>query len=277
MMRTSTAAGCAVALTVWLAAAGCGTHHARTEPRVKARTKATGAAKSADTAASRAVAAMVARVDTKRSSRQVETQRRGSRTVTMSGWQVWGNSDAGIDVTVSPADFGMQSVNRTGRMEMISKDSSEYLSVDPVKSGAFKGRHWLRYSEAAVGGNGLTDAMKKAGEGGPMDALKAPAAAGKVALVGQETVDGKPTIHYRATVAADPAIVALKHVPATAQADVWVGQDGYPVRYIWDDGKQRNTFDFQSFGGPRTIRIPPASDTIDMSRRPAANTATTTG
>ncbi|WP_225844777.1 hypothetical protein [Streptomyces sp. HPF1205] len=280
MMRTSTAAGRAAVLAVLLAAAGCGMHHARTEHGAKspatATTKAAGAAKDADSAASKAVAAVVARMDTKSSGWMVESERRGSRTVTLSGWHVWGSSGLGLDVTASPADFGMQNVNRTGRMEMIMKGDSEYLSIDPVRSGAFKGRHWLRYSETAVGGSALTDAMNKAGARNPIDALRAPAAAGRVALVGRETVDGKPTTHYHATVAADPAIVALKHVPATAQADVWVGQDGYPVRYVWDDGEQRNTFDFKSFGGARTIPTPPASDTIDTSRKPATNTATTT-
>ncbi len=275
-MRTSTAAACTAALAVLLAAAGCGTHQARTGPGVKARTKATGAAKSADRAASRAVAAVVARMDAKSSCRLVEVQRRGGRTVTLSGWQVWGKDGAGLDVTLSPADFGMQKLNRSDRMEMRSTDAGEYLSIDPAKSGPFKGKRWLRYSEAAVGGTGLTDAMNKLGERSPIEALGAPAAAGKITRVGRETVDGRTTTHYRATVAADPDIVALKNVPATAQADLWVGQDGYPVRYVWDDGKQRNLTDFQSFGGTRTIPTPPASDTIDTAKNTSPHTTATT-
>lgn len=56
-----------------------------------------------------------------------------------------------------------------------------------------------------------------------------------------------------------------------------MGQDGYPVRYVWDDGKQRNTAGFPSFGGPRTIPIPPASDTVDTSKKAATSTAAAPG
>lgn len=270
-MRPSTAARCAGVLTAVLVAAGCGTHHPRTESRGTAGTRAT----TADTAASRTVAAVVARMDTKSSSRLVETQRRDGRTVTMAGWQVWGRTGRGFDVMVPPADLGFQSLNHSDRMEMRSTGGNLYASIDPVTRGALKGRHWLRYSEAAADGSDLTDAMDKAGERSPIDALGVPAAAGRVALIGRETVDGKPTVHYRATVAADPRVVALKQVPATAQADLWVGRDGYPVRYVWDDGQQRDTLDFQSFGGTRVIRIPHASDVVEMRDKATTSTPTT--
>ncbi|SEG64013.1 hypothetical protein SAMN05216223_107210 [Actinacidiphila yanglinensis] len=279
-MRTTTAACCALAAAALLATTACGgpTHHARTaNPAANKATPTPSTTKGADPAASRAVAAMVARVAAKSSSRLVEIQHRTSGTVTMSGWQVWGSSGAALDFTVSPADLGMQNLNHSSHMEMRTMDGSEYLSIDPVKSGAFKGKRWLRYSMAAVGGSGLTGAMDKAGRQSPIEALRAPAADGEVALVGRETMDGKPTTHYRATVAADSDIVALEDVPVTAQADVWVGPDGYPVRYVWDDGKQRNITDFQSFGGARTIRTPPASDVIDTSNKAAASSAPPAG
>lgn len=275
-MRTATAACCALTAAALLATTACGgpTHH--THAANSAATKAT-PTKGADPSASSAVAAMVARVDAKSSTRLVETQHRSGGTVTMSGWQVWGSNGAGLDFTVSPADLGMQNLNHSTHMEMRTMDGSEYLSIDPVRSGAFKGKRWLRYSTAATVGSGLSDAMDKAGRQSPIEALWAPAADGEVALVGQETMDGRPTTHYRATVAADPDIVALKDVPVTARADVWVGRDGYPVRYVWDDGKERNVTDFQSFGGARTIPTPPASDVIDTSNTAAASTAPSSG
>lgn len=277
VMRPSTASRCTVVVTALLVAAGCGTHQPRSETRVTSGTSAQGAATttaSADAAASRTVAAVVARMGTSGSTRMVEVQRRGVRTLTMSGWQVWGKTGGGLDVMVPPADLGLQNLNHSDRMEMRSTGGSEYLSIDPGKSGTFKGRHWLRYSEAAVLGGDINDAMNEAAERSPIAALGAPAAAGRVALIGRETVDGKPAVHYRASIAADPRIVALKHVPATTQADLWVGQDGYPVRYVSDDGRQRNTLDFQSFGGTHVIPIPPASDLIDMSNKATANTPT---
>jgi hypothetical protein len=261
-MRPSTTAAWAVAVTALLTTAACGggTHHAAAKPEAHPTT----VAEAADSAAGKAVAAMVARVDTRSSARMVMIQHRGDQTATMSGLRVWGSNGAGLDVTAPPAALGVQQLNHSASTEMRMMGGWEYIEIDPVKRGALKGKRWLRYSEATIAGDALTGEMTKAAEQSPVDDLRAPALAGKVTLVGHETMDNQLTIHYRATVAADPYLVKLKHVPATTEADVWVGPDGYPVRYVSDDGKQRNISDFQSFGDVGTILDPPAAQTVDV-------------
>ncbi|MFI0898670.1 hypothetical protein [Streptomyces sp. NPDC020983] len=266
-MRTTTAAAAVLALAFTVAGCG-GAHHRDAAPGTHptATATGTGAAKppaaDADSAAAKAVVTMVDRAETMHSVRTVSVQRRGSSTVTMTTIGSWGGADAGLVVTASPAAFGFQGANHHDRMETRFVHGFEYLQIDPPASGPNKGKTWLRFPLASVAPRGSMGFLSEAMDYSPVHGLLMMPSSGPVTLVGHETVDGRPAVHYRGTKPADAAIVKAQRVPATQQIDVWVGADGLPVRMVSDDGKLRVTEDFIDFGGVVHIQVPPASQTV---------------
>lgn len=267
-MRTLTAAGLVLAVGVGVAGCGGGPHRAAAESPKAARSTGAGAA---DEAAAKAVVTMAARAEAMHSVHLKSVQRRGASTVTISGLTAWGADGSGMDVTVVPAEFGLQGLNHHDHAEMRTVNGAEYIRIDPPATGPDKGKTWARWSLTAVSDKGTADAMEEGMEHSPVYRLEQMPTAGPVTLVGRETVDGQPTTHYRGTVPADPRIVAARKVPPTQQVDVWVGDDGLPVRMVSDDKAQVTTLDFTDFGGVVHIQEPPAAQTVDVS---AGKTAT---
>lgn len=207
---------------------------------------------------------MVDRADAMDSVHVVTVQQRSTSKVTMSGLIAWGGAGEGTDYTVAPSAIGMQGLNHQDRTEMRTVNGSEYVRIDPMPPGPYKGRTWIRLSLSTLG-QGTADAMAEALEHSPVHRLSLMPSSGPVTLIGRETVDGRPAVHYRGTEPVDPRIVASRKVPATQRVDVWVGADGLPLRMITDDGEQRNTQDFTGFGGLKHIQEPPAVQTVDES------------
>ncbi|MGW5350677.1 hypothetical protein ACWERV_09165 [Streptomyces sp. NPDC004031] len=266
MRTTKTAAAAAVIVLAVTTAACGGSHDHGAAPG--ANTAATGTTKppaagaDADSAAAKAVVAMVDRAESMRSVHTATVMRRGSSTVTETGISSWGGPDAGLVLTASPAAFGMQGVNHHDRMEVRSLHGFQYVQVDPPAAGPNKGKSWLRFTLTATMGEEVAAAMAEQMEHSPVQRLLLMPSSGPVTLVGHETVDGRPAVHYRGTVPTDARIVAAHKVPESARVDVWVGADGLPVRMVSDDGKQRTTDDFSDFGGVVHIQQPSAAQTI---------------
>lgn len=269
-MRTSMPAWAALAAVAAVLCSGCGAHEAAAHGTTRgtahgtARPSATTAPVTDDGSAVKAITAMVDLAETRNSAHMVNVQRRGTSTLTMTGVQGWGTKDTGIDVTVPPAQLGMQRMNHADGMEMRFVDGAEYLRIDPPASGPDKGKSWLRYTLAGVAPEGTDEAMEDAMYYSPVHRLLLMPSSGPVTTVGRETVDGRPTVHYRGKLAADAGFVAAQQVPAVSRVDVWIGTDGLPVRLVTDDGKLRNTTDFAGFGGVVHITAPPAAETVDM-------------
>ncbi|MFI0940335.1 hypothetical protein [Streptomyces sp. NPDC021020] len=262
-MRTTTAAAAVIALALAFAAAGCGgSHHADAKATRTGTAKPPAADPDPDSAAAKAVVAMVDRAETMHSVHIASVQRRGSSTLTETGFSSWGGPDPGTVLTAAPAAFGMQGVNHHDRMETRMLHGFEYVQIDSPAGGPNKGKSWLRFTVTAVMGEEVAAAMSEQMDHSPVHRLLLMPSSGPVTLVGHETVDGRATAHYRGTVPADARIVAARKVPESARVDVWVGADGLPVRMVSDDGKQRTTDDFSDFGGVVHIQVPPAAQTV---------------
>ncbi len=262
-MRTRTTVGCAVVLTAVAATTGC---------------SAAQVDKAAETAS--AVMRRVAHnADGKQSAQVVFSLDLSGKRVQMSGTYAWG-SHAGLDVRVKTAQLGMQSLTSADTVEMRFVGGAYYYGVGPLPSGPLKGKHWMKVDASAVLGNsasGLDSGMQE----NPTVGLDALSASDDAEKIGTETVDGKSTTHYSATVSKadldkDDNTFSAAQKGALSQffagsdsvtADIWVDGNDLPVRMVEDFGNAKVTIDFKSFGGPRVIPVPPAAQTADLSAK----------
>jgi hypothetical protein len=168
-----------------------------------------------------------------------------------------------------------------------------YMSL-PVLTKLIRGaKPWLKMN--------LNEAVKKAGidlsqftnlTANPAQVLDwLRATSGTITKVGSEKVDGVQTTHYHATIdlrkypklvpparraamkRAVHAMARVAHV-TTFPADAWVGSDGL-VRKMRVELHETvrgqrvgitSTVRFHDFGGPVTITLPPATETVDVSK-----------
>jgi hypothetical protein len=113
----------------------------------------------------------------------------------------------------------------------------------------------------------------------PAQMLKQLEGAGSVKSLGTETIDGVQTTHYQLTIDISKLpqgakIEALVH-PKYGPIDVWIGNDnGYVYRESLSasfsahgqSASMTMKVDFSKFNEPVTVAIPPASQTVDMSK-----------
>lgn len=214
--------------------------------------------------------------DGKQSAQVVSVVDMAGKHVRMSGTYAWG-SGAGLDVRMDTADLGMQALTSADTVEVRFVGGAYYYQVGPRKSGPLKGKHWMKVDASAVLGD--TSALNSGMQQNPTVGLDALAASDDAAKVGTETVDGRQATHYSATVSTSDLTEHSKlfseaQKGALAQffsggdsvtTDVWVDAHDLPVRLTEDFGGAKVTIDFESFGGARTIQVPPAADTADLS------------
>lgn len=239
--------------------------------------------------AAESVSAVMQRVahnaDGKQSAQVVSTVDMNGKHVTMSGTYAWGSSHAGLDMRMKSTDLGLQTLTSAATVEMRLVDGAYYYSVGPRPSGPLKGKHWLKIDASAVFGDSsdLSSSMQQ----NPTVGLDALSASDDATKVGAETVDGRKTTHYTATVSKADLEEHSKLFSATQKGalarffdgsdsvttDVWVDAHDLPVRMTQDFGSMKVTLDFTSFGGAHPIQVPAAADTADMSAVVKAKTA----
>ncbi|MFI5982204.1 hypothetical protein ACIBEA_15120 [Streptomyces sp. NPDC051555] len=229
-----------------------------------------------DKAASAAVAAALAEASQQASkpgsadiTTTVSGPKTGGRTVRTTGLYSWGNG-RGISMQneMPAADVKMEKFVADGTVTVRLVDAVYYYNIDPVPEGPFKGKTWVRIDASAILGEAGASAMKS-GDGDPMAGLKTLTYAKNASKVGTETLRGKKTTHYRATVPTDrmgAAGDAYTGMGMTGDlvTDVWLDDKGTPSRLSQSVGGTDLSIDFLSFGGSRTVEAPPAADTVDF-------------
>lgn len=284
-MRTRVLAVAAMAVVALAGAAGCGVR----DPHAKDGTiRPSGDSGSdGDTGGASPLTTvmrqMAQKTDVKQSAQVAETVQMNGRTVHMSGVYVWG-AHAGMDVRVPTTQLAMQRLNSAPTMEMRVVGGAYYYGVDPQPRGPLKGKHWMRVDMSAMVGDGSAQAMDKSLQQNPTSGLRFLSAADDVTEIGTETVDGKRTTHYRGSFsfkdlarynklfsAGDGSVSDVLGGADSVTLDVWSDTHAMPVRFSEDFGTSKVTIDFRSFGGTRTIAVPPAADTADLSAQIKAN------
>ncbi|MFJ6794961.1 hypothetical protein [Streptomyces sp. NPDC091268] len=187
--------------------------------------------------------------------------------VQMTGLYTWGDGVA-METEMPAKDLQMEDLVADGTVTMRLVQGAYYYEVDRVEDGPFKGKSWLKVEASAIlgekGAAGMTGA-----QGDPTAGLKGLKYAKDVSKIGTEDINGKSTVHYRATIPADKMGAAGDMYKGLGLAgevvsDIWVDDKGTPARMNQTVGAATMSLDFLSFGAKKTIEAPPASETGDM-------------
>lgn len=199
--------------------------------------------------------------------------------VAMEGTFSWGDGPA-MDVEVDAKAVDMQHLVSDGTVRCLFTDGAYYYEVDPQSSGPLKGKHWMKIDASALFGEQSASELSGVTSGGATSGLELLALSDDVKNVGEETVRGKKTTHYRGVIskddlggAADALMRGDKGSPVNEftgdvkeiTMDVWLDGNDLPVRTKDQTGAVTVTTDFEKFGPTRAVEAPPAADTADMS------------
>ncbi|GAA0290367.1 lipoprotein [Streptomyces polychromogenes] len=193
----------------------------------------------------------------------------GGKTVTMKGLYSWGDGGLAMETAMPAKDVRMEHLVKDGTVTVRLVNGSYYYRVDPVDSGPYAGKSWLKVEAAAVVGEQGAAGMAQ-GQGDPTAGLKGLKYAKDAAWVGVESVNGKNTKHYRASIPAAKMGSAADDMRKTlglsgdVVMDVWLDEKGAPARLNQVIGTTSISLDFLSFGGTRTVEVPPAADVADL-------------
>lgn len=146
-----------------------------------------------------------------------------------------------------------------------------YLKSPLLTAGLPQGKTWMKIDLQKVGASKGLDFSSLMSQS-PSQSFAQLQASGTVTKVGEETIDGVDTIHYRGRIDPSKLPQAAKIQGLTKATygpyDVWIGKDdGYVrrMRMSYSVAKQAIalTMSFSDFGKDVTVTVPPAAETAD--------------
>ena len=171
------------------------------------------------------------------------------------------------------ATFGASGMS--GDIDEVMDGTTMYLHSPLFSSTLPAGKTWLKLDLQSFGKAHGIDFSALLGQS-PTQALAQLQGVEQVTKVGEETIDGVPTTHYRERI--DPKMLpqgaqieALTHAKY-GPVDIWIGNDdGYVHRYRMATTLSENghsvttatTVDLSKYGEAVTVDVPPASATVD--------------
>ncbi|WP_217169864.1 hypothetical protein [Streptomyces sp. AC512_CC834] len=201
----------------------------------------------------------------------------GGEPISMDGTYSWGDG-AAMDVEMDTAAAQMGALQDDPTTRVIMVEGAYYYDVDPQPSGPIAGKEWMRVDVAAVTGEAGADNM--AANADPTASLRYMTASTEVEDLGEETVLGKETTHYRGSVGAEhiekskltkaekkAAIAALEANGGKLTCDIWVDGKDLPVRISQTGAGMTVNMDFVKFGATEEITAPPAAQTGDLTEQ----------
>ncbi|MEU8287395.1 hypothetical protein AB0C01_24005 [Micromonospora sp. NPDC048905] len=210
-------------------------------------------------------------------------------TGTMSGQQIsmQGVLDLGgapkAEMTVTDPEGTTVAVRMIGTVFFV-----EIPAEDRASTG---GKRWVKMDLTAVAGSKAgADFSKQFEEMDPIKQVKTLLAIEGTTVVGQETVNGAPTVHYTVTtpVATYLAQIDSKRRESTEEmfaqqgvkdikVDLWVDEQYRPRRAGLGMGKMGDmVIDYTDYGKAVTIEAPPAAETADLAEMLKGMTTTGT-
>jgi hypothetical protein len=192
----------------------------------------------------------------------------GATQVTLDGT---GDFDNAKKLGSRHADFAAGGFS--GTIDEVLNGTTIYLKSPLLTSNLPKGKTWLKLDLQKAGRAKGIDLSALTSQS-PTKLFSQLQAAGKVTKVGDETINGAATTHYRAQldVAKLPKVAALAHA-TYGPLDIWIGKDdGYVHRlHMAYTIKAANasaqsivlTVDFSDFGKSVSVSVPPASAAVD--------------
>ena len=185
-----------------------------------------------------------------------------------------------VEMSMDTGSLGRGAPEGTIKLRIV--DGTMYLGMGDLLNGekgvpaALQGKSWFKLDlpgGASAGGLGGATQQQN-----PTDFLQSLRGAGKVEEIGKETVNGVPTTHFRTRINLGKAIAGLDpdvaanvkksmsmFKVADVPVDVWLSEDGLPIRETMGVERSRITMEFSDFGVDVNVVAPPAEDTADFS------------
>jgi hypothetical protein len=194
--------------------------------------------------------------------------------VSMDGTYSWGDGYA-FDVEMDAKAAQMQELTDSPTVRTLFVDGAYYYDVDPQPSGPLQGKEWMKIDGSAIFGEQGASALS-GNAGSPSASMKGLKYASDVEDLGEETVNGKSTTHYRAVLGPkdlgkfqeaygeDTVFNSMTGGAQKVTMDVWVGPEDLPVRMVQEFGAMKVSMDFDKFGATQEIQAPPAGETGDL-------------
>lgn len=194
----------------------------------------------------------------------------GSTAVQLNGQ---GDFDNAKKLGAMHADFSAGGLS--GTIDEIVNGTTVYLKSPLFAAALPAGKEWLKLDLQKVGRSKGLDFSALTSQS-PEQALAQLEGAGKVTKLGDETIDGAPTTHYRVRVDVDKvpqgakieALTGAKYAPI----DIWIGKDdGYVHRmhlaYALAAGGSKQTIamtmSFSDFGKSVDVTVPSDGQSLD--------------
>jgi hypothetical protein len=178
--------------------------------------------------------------------------------------------------------------NKSGSMTVHANVQGLDVQIDEVMDGTTiymksplfaaalpAGKTWMKLDLEKVGKSQGVDLSQLMGQD-PAQSFAQLQASGTVTEVGEETIDGTDTTHYRGKIDLTKLPQGAK-IAALARAkygpyDVWIGKDDGYVRRVRSSYTLQNqhietTLNFSDFGKDVSIETPAASETVDMTNK----------
>lgn len=192
----------------------------------------------------------------------------GGEPVDVSGVISFGDSPAAELTQVDPED---------GEITVRVIGSAFYVSIPEAEQASMDGKKWFKMDFAALGATSEDLAQQLEGLD-PVQNVRTLLEGAEVTVVGEETIDGVPTVHYTSVTPVDSYLEqfeaeireGIEEQLATAEVtevavDVWVDEQYQPRRVKLVMGTMSDmTMNYTDYGKAVTIEAPPAAETADF-------------
>ena len=191
--------------------------------------------------------------------------------VTLDAWKIAFSGRGDFDNEHHQGSFHID-IPYGGAIDEVVDGTTIYLKSPLIVSLLPTGKTWMKLDlKKALASRGA--ALSTLLSQDPAVALARLRSLGSARKVGDETIDGASTTHYRGRIDVStlPQFSKLRQLGALGQGgyDVWIGKDdGYVrrVRFSYAAGKGTNaalTMTFSDFGKALTVSVPAESETVD--------------
>ncbi|MGC4867246.1 hypothetical protein ACLQ3B_17655 [Micromonospora sp. DT53] len=207
------------------------------------------------------------------------TDKTDSVTVTMTGTMVGEKiSMHGFLDLGDPLKAEMKMTNSKGATTVRMIGAVIFTEVPAEGRTATGGKRWMKMDLTGLSEMTGTDFSKQFEDADPVKQVKTQLAIEGTTVVGQETVNGVPTVHYTVTT---PVATYLKQVDSMRRAaneealagqgvkeiklDLWVDEQYRPRRAGMVMGKMGDmVIDYTDYGKAVTVETPPPAETADF-------------
>lgn len=173
-----------------------------------------------------------------------------------------------------------------GTIEERFLDEVIYVKIPDEQAAQFGGKPWLKIDPKAVSGSGGQNPFGSLDSSNPAQILATLQGAGSVTKVGDDTVRGARTVHYKADIDVAKAADAQKLTPAQRQqlqqalggkstipADVWLDEQGLVRRLTIDIEASPPAGGAASSGSPTSVKTKISMEFFDYGQADTAVSA----